>query len=56
MIVIGGGLATLNILIKPAIKKAKSQLPYRQLKKTKITIAKLGDDAALFGAMALLKK
>ncbi|MDX9893626.1 MAG: ROK family protein [Patescibacteria group bacterium] len=56
IIVLGGGLAELNILIKPAIKEAKNQLPYHLLKKTKIVTAKLGDDAALFGAMALLKK
>ncbi|XOU94237.1 MAG: ROK family protein [Candidatus Kerfeldbacteria bacterium] len=55
IIVLGGGLAKLNVLTKPAIKNIYSHLSSPEYKKTKVKVSKLGYDAGVLGAALLTR-
>ncbi len=56
IIIIGGGLAKIEEIWRPALQSVKKRLIYKSLKNTKIIIAKLGDNAGIFGAALLTEK
>ncbi len=53
IIVIGGGLARVPSLVRPAIKEAKAMLRYRHLRKTLIITSALGYNAGVIGSALL---
>jgi glucokinase len=53
VIVVGGGLAKVDMLMKPAIRLTASKIIYAPLRSTPIVRAKLGGDANLIGAAIL---
>jgi len=55
IIVIGGGLARVPCLVRPAVKEAKKMLRYRKLKKTLIVTSSLGYNAGVIGSALLTK-
>lgn len=55
ILIIGGGLARVSSLVRPAIKKTKMMLRYRHLRKTFITTSSLGYDASVIGSALLVK-
>ncbi|RJR30642.1 ROK family protein [Candidatus Parcubacteria bacterium] len=56
VIVIGGGLARVELLWQPATKKARRLTVFPDLAKTRIVRSALGDDAQIIGATLLIKK
>ena len=56
MIVVGGGLAHVDILWKPAIKKLSASIIYPQLRDTPVVRSILGGDANLLGAALITEK
>ena len=55
IIVLGGGLACVPSLIRPAIKEVKKMLCYRHLRKTLIVTSSLGYNAGVIGSALLTK-
>jgi len=55
IIVLGGGLARVPGLVRPAIKKSKMMLRYQKLKKTLIVTSSLGYNAGVIGSALLTK-
>jgi len=56
IIVLGGGLIRIPLLIKPALKKAKQLVPFKDLNKTIIVSSRLGDTANVLGGSILFQK
>lgn len=56
IIILGGGLSKAKPFIDSAIKLARTKVVYKQLAKTKVVKAKLGDWAGILGATLLFRK
>lgn len=56
IIVLGGGMARVKLLTKPAIKKARAGVIYPILAKTPIVTSKLGDASPVLGAALITRE